>query len=76
MIAKSTVITKVQSILPMIPPEEFPEIYAYLSSLPGIDDDQKPDDRAAEIEALRRPIAARSAIAALAAVSARAARAA
>ena len=44
MIAKSTVITKVQSILPMIPPEEFPEIYAYLSSLPGIDDDQKPDD--------------------------------
>ena len=44
MIAKSTVITKIQSILPMISPEEFPEIYVYLSSLPGIDKAQKPDD--------------------------------
>ena len=43
MIAKSTVMTKIQSMLPMISPEEFPQIYAYLSSLPGIDDEQVPD---------------------------------
>ena len=36
--------SRIQSILPMISPEEFPEIYVYLSSLPGIDKAQKPDD--------------------------------
>ena len=44
MIAKSIVITKLQNTLPMISPEMFPEIFAYISSLPGIDTAQKPDD--------------------------------
>ena len=44
MIAKSIVITKLQNTLTMISPEMFPEIFAYISSLPGIDTAQKPDD--------------------------------
>lgn len=42
MIENAVVINKIQDMLTLISPEMLPEIYAYLSSLPGSDDFPKP----------------------------------